>query len=111
MILVFMIFDVNRCILMSLSHSLSPYNIEFDQHNRGAKSCDDEVTSTQEFVPLGAIALFATSCTDYQENVNAVIAKANNIYADFLKSDEGRGFMGQVCIQPITCKPCHAVLL
>ncbi|KAJ8312604.1 hypothetical protein KUTeg_009977 [Tegillarca granosa] len=53
---------------------------------------------TQEFVPLGAISLFSSSSPDYQEQVNKMVAKANLIYHDFLLSDEGKGFTGNVCL-------------
>jgi hypothetical protein len=49
-----------------------------------------------EFVPLGAIALFASSNPDYHENVNRTVSKANIVYQEFLMSDEGKGFNGQV---------------
>lgn len=52
---------------------------------------------TQEFVPLGAIALFASSNPDYHECVNKMVSKANLVYQEFLMSDEGKGFTGQVC--------------
>lgn len=40
----------------------------------------------------------ASCSTDFPESVNKVIACANSVYADFLKTEEGRGFNGQVAI-------------
>jgi len=74
--------------------SLSPYGYD-------AQSPTDAESGpiwTQEFVPLGAISLFVTSCPDYQEYVNKMVAKANLVYHDFLLSEEGKGFTGQVSL-------------
>ncbi|WAR03801.1 PITM1-like protein [Mya arenaria] len=51
-----------------------------------------------EFVPLGALGLFSSCSPEYQDHINSMVAKANLVYMDFLQSDEGRGFNGQVCI-------------
>ena len=50
----------------------------------------------QEFVPLGAVSLFATSNPDYQEQINKMVAKANLVHHEFTLSEEGKGFTGQV---------------
>ena len=74
--------------------SLSPYG--FDALTPGSAESSGTLPWSQEFVPLGAVALFSTCSPEYQDNINTVVAKANLVYMDFLKSDEGKGFNGQV---------------
>ena len=76
------------------SSSLSPYG--FDALTPGSAESCGTLPWSQEFVPLGAVALFSTCSPEYQDNINTVVAKANLVYMDFLKSDEGKGFNGQV---------------
>lgn len=47
-------------------------------------------------VPIGAIPLLSTCTPEFQVAVNKTVACANVVYSDFLKSDEGRNFAGQV---------------
>lgn len=49
-------------------------------------------------VPIGAIPLLTTCSPDFQDSINKTVANANAAYADFLKSEEGKGFNGQVAI-------------
>ena len=77
-----------------ISSSLSPYG--FDALTPGSAESSGTLPWSQEFVPLGAVALFSTCSPEYQDNINTVVAKANLVYMDFLKSDEGKGFNGQV---------------
>lgn len=79
------------CDLPVLLHSLSPYGLDAQ-----TPKSQDASLWTQDFVPLGAIALFASSNPDYHESVNKMVAKANLVYQDFLISGEGKGFNGQV---------------
>lgn len=72
-------------------YSLSPYGLD----PQTPKSQEASLW-TQDFVPLGAIALFASSNPEYHEGVNKMVAKANLVYQDFLTSGEGKGFTGQV---------------
>ena len=51
---------------------------------------------TNENFPLGAISLLAAASPEYCDAVVTVIARANATYNDFLRSDEGLGFNGQV---------------
>lgn len=44
------------------------------------------------------IPVLATSRPDYQEYVSQLISLANKEYQDFLQTEEGFGFSGQVCI-------------
>ncbi|XP_070205343.1 protein retinal degeneration B-like [Littorina saxatilis] len=77
---------------LNLLSSLSPFSYD------SQASADGNIAATQDFVPLGAIALFATSSADYQEYVNAAVCRANTAYHEFLNSAEGRGFTGQTCV-------------
>lgn len=47
---------------------------------------------------MGAIPLLACSCCDNQEYVNKTIVSANMVYGEFLKSDDGRNFNGQIVL-------------
>nr|XP_022338913.1 protein retinal degeneration B-like isoform X2 [Crassostrea virginica] len=78
---------------VNLLASLSPYGLDAQ-----TPKSQDASLWTQDFVPLGAIALFASSNPDYHESVNKMVAKANLVYQDFLISGEGKGFNGQVCL-------------
>ena len=49
--------------------------------------------------PLGAIPLFVTGSQEYSNCVYQVIQKLNSVYSEFLQSDEGSGFSGQVCME------------
>ena len=49
-------------------------------------------------LPVGTIPLFATSSPEYETSVNKVIAAANQVYYDFVRSEEGYGFCGQICL-------------
>lgn len=59
-------------------------------------SMESNLPWSQEFVPLGAVSLFSSCSPDYQDHINSVVAKANLVYMDFLQSEEGKGFTGQV---------------
>lgn len=72
--------------------SLSPYSFDV------SPSCTDVPQITHDSVPIGAIPLLASSSPDYQDNVSKTINAANTAYHEFLKSEEGLGFNGQVCI-------------
>ncbi|XP_012878583.1 PREDICTED: membrane-associated phosphatidylinositol transfer protein 2 isoform X2 [Dipodomys ordii] len=71
----------------ALVSNLSPYG-----HDEGCLS------SSQDHIPLAALPLLATSSPQYQEAVATVIQRANLAYGDFLKSQEGVTFNGQVCL-------------
>lgn len=65
--------------------SLSPYSYD--------EGC---LSSSQDHIPLAALPLLATSSPLYQEAVTAVIARANQVYGEFIKSLDGAAFSGQV---------------
>nr|KAF6312093.1 phosphatidylinositol transfer protein membrane associated 2 [Pipistrellus kuhlii] len=71
----------------ALVSNLSPYS-----HDEGCLS------SSQDHIPLAALPLLATSSPQYQEAVATVIQRANLAYGDFIKSQEGVTFHGQVCL-------------
>ncbi|KAG7280142.1 hypothetical protein CRUP_003769 [Coryphaenoides rupestris] len=53
------------------------------------------LSSSQDHIPLAALPLLATSAPQYQDAVATVILRANQVYADFIKSLEGASFSGQ----------------
>lgn len=72
------------------SCSLNPFS--FDSQSPGTES----TVVTNENFPLGAISLFATSSPEYCDAVAQLIARANSVYNEFLRSEDGLGFNGQV---------------
>lgn len=72
--------------------SLSPYSYD--------EGC---LSSSQDHIPLAALPLLATSAPQYQEAMSTAIIRANQVYADFIKSLDGAAFSGQVSY-------CHAKL-
>ncbi|XP_061657185.1 membrane-associated phosphatidylinositol transfer protein 2-like [Syngnathoides biaculeatus] len=71
----------------SLVSNLSPYGYD--------EGC---LSSSQDHIPLAALPLLATSAPQYQDAVAAVILRANQVYADFIRSLGGASFNGQVCV-------------
>ncbi|CAN9504594.1 unnamed protein product [Ophioblennius macclurei] len=71
----------------SLVSNLSPYSYD-----------ESFLSSSQDHIPLAALPLLATSAPQYQDAVATVILRANQVYADFLRSAEGAAFTGQVCV-------------
>ena len=69
----------------ALCCSLSPYSYD--------EGC---LSSSQDHIPLAALPLLATSSPQYQEAVATVVLRANQVYADFLRSLNGDSFSGQV---------------
>ena len=49
-------------------------------------------------LPIGTIPLFASSSPDYVNSLNTVVQSANKVYCDFLQSEDGIGFCGQVSV-------------
>lgn len=71
--------------------SLSPYSVQTSPNT-------DSVSHTFNSIPISALPLFAVSSFDYQENVIQTINECNKIYQEFIKSDDGKGFNGKVCL-------------
>ncbi|XP_018573304.1 protein retinal degeneration B isoform X2 [Anoplophora glabripennis] len=76
---------------LGILSSLSPYSFDV------SPSCIDVPQITHDSIPIGAIPILASSTSDYIEAVSRTITAANAAYQDFIKSDEGQGFAGQVC--------------
>ena len=70
---------------LALLSSLSPYT------GSGSLTADDRL-------PLSCVPVLAASDPSYQTSVSAMIAQANRVYQDFLQSEDGFGFSGQVCV-------------
>lgn len=75
---------------LGILSSLSPYSFDTSPSTADVPHQTD--------VPIGAIPLLATGTGDFQAAVNRTVCVANTVYADFLRSDEGRGFSGQVAV-------------
>ncbi|KAJ3603995.1 hypothetical protein NHX12_028736 [Muraenolepis orangiensis] len=71
----------------ALVSNLSPYSYD--------EGC---LSSSQDHIPLAALPLLATSSPQYQEAVATVVLRANQVYADFIRSLNGAAFSGQVCL-------------
>ncbi|XP_049819691.1 protein retinal degeneration B-like isoform X2 [Aethina tumida] len=76
---------------LAILSSLSPYSFDV------SPSCLDVPQVTHDSIPIGAIPVLATSTHDYQDAVSRTINAANTAYQDFIKSEEGQGFTGQIC--------------
>ncbi|XP_026484704.1 protein retinal degeneration B [Vanessa tameamea] len=72
--------------------TLSPYSFDC------SPSTSETPSLTNDLIPIGAIPLIATSSPEYYEYVTKTIVSANMVYNEFIKSDDGKGFNGQVCI-------------
>lgn len=70
--------------------SLSPYSFDASPSTLDIPNVTD--------VPIGAIPLLAVSSPDYQDIVSRSIQAANNVYHEFLRSEDGQGFSGQVVL-------------
>lgn len=75
---------------LGILSSLSPYSFDV------SPSCTETPHVTHDSIPIGAIPLFACTSPEYREVVARVITNANNVYHEFLRSFEGRGFTGNV---------------
>nr|XP_012152056.1 PREDICTED: protein retinal degeneration B isoform X3 [Megachile rotundata] len=76
---------------LGILSSLSPYSFDV------SPSSMDAPQVTHDTIPIGAIPLLASSTPEYQDAVTKVIVGANQVYHEFIKSEEGRGFTGQIC--------------
>lgn len=75
---------------LGILSSLNPYSFDV------SPSWVDTPPVTHDTIPIGAIPMLATSTPEYNDSVTKVINGANQIYNDFIKSDEGHGFAGQI---------------
>ena len=81
---------------LAVLSSLSPYSFDvIPSLNNVGK--EDFVVSNDR-LPIGTIPIFATSSPEYNTSVNKMIMSANQVFTDFLHSEEGLGFCGQVVL-------------
>ncbi|XP_018416773.1 PREDICTED: membrane-associated phosphatidylinositol transfer protein 3, partial [Nanorana parkeri] len=71
----------------SLVYNLNPYSYD--------ENC---LNISEDHIPLAALPLLAISSPQYQDSVAMVISRANQVYDEFLKSPDGSGFNGQICL-------------
>ena len=65
--------------------------------NNATSSSDVVPVITNENFPVSVVPIFATQSAQYYDSVVQVITRANSVYNEFLRSEEGLGFNGQVC--------------
>ena len=82
---------------LAVLSSLSPYSFDVIPSLNNIGQQEDFVVSNDR-LPIGTIPIFATSSPDYHTSVNKVANSANQVFADFLNSEEGQGFCGQVVL-------------
>lgn len=75
---------------LGILSSLSPYSFDTSPSQIDPPNLSD--------IPIGAISLLTVCSQDFLDATNRTINQANQIYADFLKSEDGHGFNGQVVI-------------
>ncbi|KAH7956454.1 hypothetical protein HPB52_009918 [Rhipicephalus sanguineus] len=76
---------------LAVLSNLSPYSFQ-----ASPSAVDGGAFRHQDSIPLGALPLFAVSSPDYPDLVSRTVCAANQAYHDFLKSEQGQGFAGQV---------------
>lgn len=59
-------------------------------------SINSGFTPVSSSFPLSAISLMVSSSPFYDEAVNSMVVATNMVYREFLRSDEGQGFRGEV---------------
>jgi len=65
--------------------------------HRGESFNLESVVISENF-PLTAVSLFAAAGPHYIHALTQVVSQANSVYSNFMKSEEGYGFSGQVGI-------------
>lgn len=73
---------------LGILSSLSPYSFDASPSQLDLPNITD--------IPIGAIPLLSTCTQDFVDAVNRTVGNANQVYSDFLKSEDGKGFNGQV---------------
>lgn len=69
-------------------------------------SINSGFTPVSSSFPLSAISLMVSSSPFYDEAVNSLVAATNVAYKEFLRSDEGQGFRGEVSTNMRQCFWC-----
>lgn len=82
---------------LAVLSSLSPYSFDVIPSLNNIGKQEDFVVSNDR-LPIGTIPIFATSSPDYNTSVIKMVHSANQVFADFLNSEEGLGFCGQVVL-------------
>lgn len=77
---------------LNLLSQLCPYS----ESDSDAASVNSGFTPVSSSFPLSAISLMVSSSPFYVDAVNSMVAATNMAYRDFLKSEEGQGFRGEV---------------
>ncbi|XP_038214824.1 protein retinal degeneration B [Zerene cesonia] len=72
--------------------TLSPYSFDCSPSSMETPSL------TNDLIPIGAIPLIATTAPEYSDHITKTIVSANAVYNEFIKSEDGKGFAGQICI-------------
>ena len=72
-------------------------------------SINSGFTPVSSSFPLSAISLMVSSSPFYDEAVNAMVVATNMVYQDFLKSEEGQGFRGEVSTKFLLYKMVYKV--
>lgn len=75
---------------LGILSSLSPYSFDASPSQIDVPNLTD--------IPIGAIPLLTTCTQDFVDSVNRTVSIANQTYADFLKSEDGKGFNGHVVV-------------
>lgn len=75
---------------LGILSSLSPYSFDVSPSAADLPNIAD--------VPIGAIPLLTVSSPDFQDAINKTVTAANTVYHEFLKSNEGCGFNGQIAL-------------
>ncbi|XP_067641027.1 protein retinal degeneration B-like isoform X4 [Eurosta solidaginis] len=73
---------------LGILSSLSPYSFDASPSAADIPNIAD--------VPIGAIPLLSVASPEFQDTVNKTVTAANIVYHEFMKSEEGQGFAGQV---------------
>lgn len=75
---------------LGILSSLSPYSFDTSPSQIDLPNLTD--------IPIGAIPFLTTCTQDFVDAVNRAVGQANQVYADFLKSEDGHGFNGQIVL-------------
>jgi len=77
---------------LTVLSSLSPYSFDVNPE------LGNQTGVSNDRLPIGTIPLFASASPDYINSLNTVIGSANKVYNEFLQSEDGMGFCGQVSL-------------
>ena len=72
---------------LEIKHTQQPFPSNFGNEEHRDCPC---------FLPVGSIPVIATECCTYNDSLKRVTEVANRVYQEFLESEEGLNFSGQV---------------